>query len=47
MYCASELENARPWMDRAITLASAAADNGVLAAKLCEVYSKLTWTAAE
>ncbi|TID24359.1 SPO22-domain-containing protein [Venturia nashicola] len=47
MYCASDFENARPWMERAMTLASSAADNGGLAAKLCDVYSKLTWTAAE
>lgn len=32
-------------MDRAMILASAAADGGVLGAKLCEVYAKLTWTA--
>ncbi|QDS73641.1 hypothetical protein FKW77_002299 [Venturia effusa] len=44
-YCVSEFENARPWMDRAMNLASAAADGGVLAAKLCEIYAKLTWTA--
>jgi len=46
LYCVSEFASARPWMERAMTLAGAAADGGALAMKLREIYSKLSWTVA-